>query len=114
MPAIIDKIADALHLSKHHKQEEAKAADESPAPAPTAETQQPAESGSIKPKTPVFSSDKVTVFFVLGGPGAGKLQTFALVVGLDTASVRLQVKEPSARTWYRISASVISLVQLLS
>ncbi|RDX45460.1 UMP-CMP kinase [Lentinus brumalis] len=50
MPAIIDKIADALHLS-HHKEGHSQ---------PTAQTQ------------PVFDSSKVTVFFVLGGPGAGK------------------------------------------
>ncbi|TFK93164.1 UMP-CMP kinase [Polyporus arcularius HHB13444] len=50
MPAIIDKIADALHLS-HHKEGHSQA---------TAE------------KQPVFDNSKVTVFFVLGGPGAGK------------------------------------------
>jgi len=43
MSPIIDKIADALHLHKGH----------------------------VKP-TPVFDHNKVTVIFVLGGPGAGK------------------------------------------
>ncbi|KAF8212526.1 UMP-CMP kinase [Mycena galopus ATCC 62051] len=42
MPAVLDKIADALHLRK---------------------PQHP---------TPVFDHNKVTVLFVLGGPGAGK------------------------------------------
>ncbi|KAJ6546411.1 UMP-CMP kinase [Mycena vulgaris] len=42
MPAIIDKIADALHIRKDNKH------------------------------SPVFDQTKVTVIFVLGGPGAGK------------------------------------------
>ncbi|KAK0228282.1 UMP-CMP kinase [Armillaria fumosa] len=46
MPAIIDKIADALHFHKTPKE--------------TAIT------------SPAFDSSKVTVVFVLGGPGAGK------------------------------------------
>lgn len=46
MPAIIDKIADALHLHK--------------APKETAAA------------SPAFDSSKVIVVFVLGGPGAGK------------------------------------------
>ncbi|KII88801.1 hypothetical protein PLICRDRAFT_176338 [Plicaturopsis crispa FD-325 SS-3] len=46
MPAIVDKIADALHLHKG------------------------AETTTVK--APVFDSSKVTVIFVLGGPGAGK------------------------------------------
>lgn len=46
MPAIIDKIADALHLHK--------------APKETAVA------------SPAFDSSKVIVVFVLGGPGAGK------------------------------------------
>ncbi|KAK1229064.1 bifunctional uridylate/adenylate kinase [Marasmius sp. AFHP31] len=45
MPAVIDKIADALHLHK-----------------------KPAAGSS----TPTFDPKKVTVIFVLGGPGAGK------------------------------------------
>ncbi|KAH9946413.1 UMP-CMP kinase [Epithele typhae] len=51
MPAILDKIADALHL---HKKE-----GEHPAPAESSKKQ-------------VFDHNKVTVIFVLGGPGAGK------------------------------------------
>ena len=50
MPAIIDKIAEALHL-KHHEDSSASTA---------------------APQTPVFDHEKVKVFFVLGGPGAGK------------------------------------------
>ncbi|KAJ6547282.1 UMP-CMP kinase [Mycena capillaripes] len=44
MPAIIDKIAEALHIHKDKSQS----------------------------KSPVFDHAKVTVLFVLGGPGAGK------------------------------------------
>ncbi|KAJ7135043.1 UMP-CMP kinase [Mycena crocata] len=44
MPAILDKIADALHLTKDKSQR----------------------------KTPEFDHAKVIVIFVLGGPGAGK------------------------------------------
>ena len=51
MPAIVDKIAEALHL-KHHD-----------GAAPSASASQ----------TPVFDHEKVKVFFVLGGPGAGKV-----------------------------------------
>lgn len=47
MPAIIDKIADALHIPHHHHH------------------------GHDTSK-PVFDSTKVVVIFVLGGPGAGK------------------------------------------
>jgi len=45
MPAIIDKIADVLHTNKD---------------------------GSQHDSTAVFDHNKVTVLFVLGGPGAGK------------------------------------------
>ena len=61
MPTVIEKIADALHIPRHHKDEQ-----------PTAEA-----SGSAAPVVaasapkPVFDSEKVTVIFVLGGPGAG-------------------------------------------
>jgi len=54
MPAIIDKIADVLHLHKSHSHEVH--GDAAAASAPT----------------PAFDSSKVTVLFVLGGPGAGK------------------------------------------
>ncbi|KAI0259971.1 UMP-CMP kinase [Gloeopeniophorella convolvens] len=45
-PSLVDKIADALHLPGHTR---------------------PAD-----PHKPIFDSAKVTVVFVLGGPGAGK------------------------------------------
>ncbi|OCH95225.1 UMP-CMP kinase [Obba rivulosa] len=51
MPAIFDKIADALHLNR--------SSEENTGEASTRET-------------PAFDKSKVTVFFVLGGPGAGK------------------------------------------
>ncbi|KAJ7098176.1 UMP-CMP kinase [Mycena belliarum] len=44
MPSIVGKIVDALHLGKDKSQH----------------------------KSPVFDHTKITVFFVLGGPGAGK------------------------------------------
>ncbi|THG96826.1 hypothetical protein EW026_g5072 [Hermanssonia centrifuga] len=62
MPAIIDKIAEALHLHKGHKHEETKPADTTSTETSTVD----------KPKGPVFDFNKVTVLFVLGGPGAGK------------------------------------------
>jgi len=57
MPAILDKLANALHLHKKHQEE--KTADMS------------TDSPEVT-KTPVFDNSKVTVIFVLGGPGAGK------------------------------------------
>ncbi|THH20936.1 hypothetical protein EW146_g497 [Bondarzewia mesenterica] len=50
-PGFVEKIADALHLHHHDHHHEP-----------------PKESKS----SPVFDSNKVTVVFVLGGPGAGK------------------------------------------
>jgi UMP-CMP kinase len=55
MPAILDKIAHALHMDKK---------------SPTTETA-PKPAGTAT-HTPVFDANKVTVIFVLGGPGAGK------------------------------------------
>ncbi|KAI0956943.1 UMP-CMP kinase, variant 3 [Taiwanofungus camphoratus] len=57
MPAIMDKIADALHLHKQHHEQKTEDASTSAA-------------ASTAP-TPIFDS-KVTVIFVLGGPGVGK------------------------------------------
>lgn len=85
MPAIIDKIADALHLHKHPKAEQAKGADgaaETPSstavssvgPAKENVAEATPAAPADKPKAPVFDSEKVTVLFVLGGPGAGKLR----------------------------------------
>jgi len=66
MPAIIDKIADALHLHGYKQGgKEQQPAEQSSSPL----TQVPEEN---KNKYPVFDSSKVTVLFVLGGPGAGK------------------------------------------
>lgn len=86
-PAIVEKIAHALHLD--HKDEAAKKS-EAPAPAPAAEAASPAvpppevpaphvvpegkapHPGVTEVKGPVFDHSKVTVIFVLGGPGAGE------------------------------------------
>jgi hypothetical protein len=56
MPAIIDKIADALHLHKKKDEQDGSTTQ------PTAHT-----------KETVFDSSKVTVLYVLGGPGAGRM-----------------------------------------
>lgn len=63
MPHIADKIAEALHM-KHHKEEAHTAATDA---APAAETSNPEAAKT----TPVFDASKITVLFVLGGPGAG-------------------------------------------
>jgi hypothetical protein len=62
-PNLVEKIADALHLPGTHKQE-----DHASAAASTAE-------GATK--KPIFEKDKVTVIFVLGGPGAGVFLSFS-------------------------------------
>lgn len=68
MPAIIDKIAEALHL---HKKEDKHAVSDSQAEVASS-------------KGPAFDSSKVTVIFVLGGPGAGKgTQCARLVESFD-------------------------------
>lgn len=65
MPAIVDKIAEALHIKKH----------ESGHPEPTTSTDAstaPATTSGAGPKSQVFDHERVKVFFVLGGPGAGR------------------------------------------
>jgi len=57
-PAFVGKIAEALHLKKAHDQKETEPG------ASTSEAQ--------STKATVFDAAKVTVLFVLGGPGAGK------------------------------------------
>jgi len=61
MPAIVDKIAEALHMKKREAEEKVHQ-EEVKAKATTSTTAKP----------PVFDPSKVTVVFVLGGPGAGK------------------------------------------
>lgn len=68
MPAIIDKIADALHLHKH-KDEPASA---SATPAATSSASAATKTEAAQPASPAFDKSKVTVLFVLGGPGAGE------------------------------------------
>ncbi len=65
MPAIVDKIAEALHLKKHESghSEATTSPDASAAPATASGT---------GPKSQVFDHERVKVFFVLGGPGAGR------------------------------------------
>jgi UMP-CMP kinase len=68
MPAILDKIAHALHMDKR---------------SPTTETA-PKPAGTAT-HTPVFDANKVTVIFVLGGPGAGEQKhTWYLSVSLNS------------------------------
>lgn len=74
MAGIIDKIADALHLHKH---DESTPAESTPAKAPEprdeeAEAAKAAEDAVVAQyHKGVFDHSKVTVVFVLGGPGAG-------------------------------------------
>ncbi|TRM56630.1 adenylate kinase-domain-containing protein [Schizophyllum amplum] len=93
MPAILDKISQALNPKKKEKKE---TKEESAQPSATAvkvadptetklhETKPAAEihpdeahpdtqeAAKDVPESPVFDNNKVTVIFVLGGPGAGK------------------------------------------
>jgi len=66
-PNLVEKIADALHLPGIHKQED----HASSTAVSTAE-------GATK--NPIFEKEKVTVIFVLGGPGAGKGTQCSLLV----------------------------------
>jgi UMP-CMP kinase len=50
---ILDKIAEKLHLK------------------PTASNEESAKSELVAKKCPTFDNSKITVIFVLGGPGAG-------------------------------------------
>jgi len=60
-PNVVEKIIDALHLPSAHKRGDEASAEGAPATA-TAEG---------VTKKPIFDNEKVTVIFVLGGPGAG-------------------------------------------
>jgi hypothetical protein len=53
-PNIVEKIADAPHISGVQKNEDKAAA-----------------TAGGETKKPIFEKEKVTVIFVLGGPGAG-------------------------------------------
>lgn len=57
----MDKITGALHIKKHEADQKVHKED-TKADATTATTS----------KTPIFDNSKVTVIFVLGGPGAGE------------------------------------------
>lgn len=59
---LVEKIADALHIPGVHKRGDGAEA----APAAEGET-----------KKPIFEKEKVTVIFVLGGPGAGVSLSFS-------------------------------------
>jgi UMP-CMP kinase len=67
MPAILDKIAHALHLDKGKEATPVEATSTEPSAMATS-----AEAA----RTPVFDHNKVTVIFVLGGPGAGELSHY--------------------------------------
>lgn len=99
MSGVLDKIAHVLHLDKshpHHKAQEVKS--ETPAAA----------------KRPAFDHNKVTVIFVLGGPGAGtraeyRDATLHIILAL-TFTLSEQAKELNAPTLLRTSTSAISQV----
>ena len=54
-PNIVEKIADALHLPGFHGRGDG------------------AEGATSATTKPIFDNEKVTVIFVLGGPGAGSV-----------------------------------------
>jgi len=66
--AVIDKIKDALHINS------TSSATSSSAPAQQATSSAPTGTDRLPdlPDVEVFDHDKVTVIFVLGGPGAGE------------------------------------------
>lgn len=68
--AVIDKIKDALHLNST----EPAAASSTTAPSQGASSSAPTGDDKLPdlPDVEVFDHDKVTVIFVLGGPGAGE------------------------------------------
>ncbi|KZT03435.1 UMP-CMP kinase [Laetiporus sulphureus 93-53] len=68
MTGVFEKISEALHIKKHpqeHEQKEESAEAQSPAHAD-------ATASASVITSPVFDKSKITVVFVLGGPGAGK------------------------------------------
>ena len=65
MPHIVDKIAEALHLKGHHQKQEGHAEEAKPV-----DTSATSSDGAVN-GVPVFDAAKITVIFVLGGPGAG-------------------------------------------
>lgn len=79
---VIDTIKDKLH---HHHDKHAAAATTQTPPTPVSpETETSKEAPDVKfSDTPVFDANKITVIFVLGGPGAG------------TSSVRLRPHQES-------------------
>ncbi|GFZ47303.1 UMP/CMP kinase [Saitozyma sp. JCM 24511] len=71
---VIDKVKEALHIGHSDKHDAASSASASTsAPAP-AHAQADGETAAVPQltDTPAFDKAKVTVIFVLGGPGAGK------------------------------------------
>jgi hypothetical protein len=70
MPAILDKIAHALHMDKGSKSPTQSSGQPAPATHSTASTK----------ATTAFDPEKVTVIFVLGGPGAGEALCTKIVV----------------------------------
>jgi len=79
MPTVLDKIAEKLHISRSHPEEksskeQAPTNDSISSSEPQAAKPDSAPADAVKepPLTPAFEAEKVTVLFVLGGPGAGK------------------------------------------
>ena len=92
MPTIVDKIADALHLNRHHKHEEPATTSTAEGSAAPVKDMAAGVTPATEAKSPVFDHEKVTVLFVLGGPGAGELlhlrktlSSFVLTTSLRTA-----------------------------
>jgi hypothetical protein len=77
---VIGKVKEALHIghSDKHDAASSSASTSAPAPAP-APAQADGETAAVPQltDTPAFDKAKVTVIFVLGGPGAGESESAA-------------------------------------
>jgi hypothetical protein len=69
-PNIVEKIADVLHIPGVNKHED----------------QVATTAGGETKKKPIFEKEKVTVIFVLGGPGAGKSLSKPHTVHVNSSS----------------------------
>lgn len=88
---VIQKVKDALHIQK--------------------DKEQPGASSSGSQET-VFDAKKVTVVFVLGGPGVGKLIPLSRLGATGPIQNSLhQAREPNARTSFGITDLFTSLVR---
>lgn len=98
MSEIADKLAETLNIKDEPKPEETKP-----------DAAEPAKEESA-PKTPALDSDKVTVLFVLGGPGSGA-DFHNNFERNATEMTRCQARERSPPTSCKISVFLIFRVR---